>query len=185
MKKVCKYSLSILLILAVFSFAACGTEAKVPTEEETITAYKAASEAYEFALITPFPIDETAEAAEIGNYTYYPVIHDTIKTFADYENYLKEHFSSVLVTGYTREVILTYRDHNGSLYALPAGRGQDQTLGNENYTYQKESDKKIILKVEVDTLADDRTTVTGSKMFDFTYELVDGKWVFTAFPYFR
>ena len=74
-----------------------------------------------------------------------------------------------------------YADIDVALYAAAKF---DITKGQETYEIVH-GDKKIIFKVNVEVVDPQTQSVTGNEVHNFTYELVDGKWVFTEFGLVR
>ena len=186
MKKT-RFMAAALILAALVSAAACGGggTSSVPSEEAAIKAYQAAASAYEYAQIMPLPVDASSAPVVVNGADYYKVTDPAFKTLEDFEKLLEASFSDQIIADLLEGDVRVYIDNEGELYALNGGRGTDPSIGKETYTYEKISDTKIILKVSAENLAEDLVTVTDSTVYEFSYELQDGKWVFTTFPYFR
>ena len=119
---------------------------------------------------------------------YHRVTPDTIKTYTDLENYLHSLFTEEIVA----ELLdhggdhQRYRDIDGVLHASVADRGTDIFKGEETIAVTQESDVKFTCTVSVELLSEEGDfVVTGYEVHEYSYELIDGRWVFTNFYLFR
>lgn len=178
----------VAVVITVFSIAGCNKDgqANIPDDAKVKADYERAVEAYEWFDLTTMEIDY-ADSKDYNNVKYNRVKHPTIKTLGDLESYLKTIFSKEiserLIQGSGQPK--HYADIDGALYAVDSQRGADITKGQETYEIVRESDKKIIFKVNVEVVDPQTQSVTGNEVHNFTYELVDGKWVFTEFGLVR
>jgi hypothetical protein len=156
-------------------------------------AYKKAVEAYGWFDLTTMPTayDTDADVREHEGQQYFRVVHETIKTLADLENYLRSLFSDNIVTNllFPEDGEKRYRDFDGILYAIPADRGTDINKGEETYEVVQESDSsRIIFRVTVELLGEwdgNKRPVTGYETHDFICEETGGRWVFSSFGLVR
>lgn len=160
-------------------------------ESQIIDTYKRAVEAYGWFYLTTMPTvcNSDEDIREYEGWQYYRVEHETIKTLADLENYLRSLFSDNIVTKLLSEGEgKRYRDFDGILYAMPADRGTDINKGEETYEVIKESERKFILRVTVELLGEwqgDKRPVIGYETHDFIYEKINDRWVFSSFDLVR
>lgn len=158
------------------------------TDEEVAGAYQKAVEAFGWFEFGTMPADYE-DVKEADGYRYYRVTHDTIKTYEDLRSYLQAMFTDEIVERLLAgdgSGILLYRDFDGSLYTISAGRGSDITKGEETYEMIREGDKKVIYRVTVEVCDDPfEETVAGTEQYDFPLEYIDGRWVFTSFRLVR
>ena len=177
--------LSALILISSYIFVSCIYK-KAPDDEKIKAEYIRAKEAYEWFEMKPMPTWESG-AKEYNGCRYFKVKHDSIKTYKDFEDYLYGLFSPYIVDGLldAAKESKQYIDLNGALYVLPADRGADITRGNETYEITRVNSKKVIFRVVVEIINPDTQKVTGYENNDFTYESLDGKWVFTKFSLVR
>jgi hypothetical protein len=167
-----------------------GSGDRIPeiTDKEISEAYQKAVEAFGWFELGTMPADYE-DIREADGYQYNRVTHDRIKTYDDLRSYLLTIFTDEIVEGLltgSGSDMRLYRDIDGALYTIPAGRGSDITKGEETYEIFRESDKKIVYRVTVEVYDDPfEQTVSGTEQFDFTYEYTDGGWVFTYFELVR
>lgn len=153
----------------------------VPEVENVKEAYGKAIEAFAWFEISTMPLESSAR--EIDGRIYNKVKHDTIKTYADLEMYLHSLFSEDIVREKLNKSNKLYRDIEGALYGMSADRGTDLYKGDATLEVRQESDEKFICVVEVELLREDYEVI-GYETHKFSYELIDGKWVFTNFYLF-
>ena len=129
------------------------------------------------------------DAIEMNGYVYNRATHDVIKTMDDLKSYLQTMFTDEIVEGLLAgdgSGIQLYRDIDGALYTIPAGRGSDIMKGDETYEIIREGDKKVIYQVTVEIYDDPfEETVAGTEQYDFPLEYINGRWVFTDFELVR
>lgn len=182
-----KRSLIFMLVISLLLFSGCGGREETWISDDDILAdYHKAVEAYSWFHMNTMDTDYE-ESVFLDDYDYSKVDHDTIHTYSDLENYLKTIFSDDLVNRLlTENEVELYRDIDGALYTIPAGRGSDIFKGDETYDISREGDTKFIVKVTVEVYDDpDSEEVVDYEVFEFPYELVNGKWVFTDFDLVR
>lgn len=160
----------------------------VLTDEEVAEAYQKAVEAFGWFEFGSMPADYE-DAIEIDGYVYNRATHDVIKTMDDLKSYLQTMFTDEIVEGLLAgdgSGIQLYRDIDGALYTIPAGRGSDIMKGDETYEIIREGDKKVIYQVTVEIYDDPfEETVAGTEQYDFPLEYINGRWVFTDFELVR
>lgn len=155
---------------------------------DMIAVYKNAVEAYGWFDLTILPTSDTFR--EYNGTLYAKVTDDNFKTLSDLENYLRTLFSDSIVRDLLnpKNGLEKYRDFDGALYAIPADRGSDITKGEEKYEIVSKSASKIIFRITVEVLGEwdsNKQPITGYETHDFTYEKIDGRWVFTTFSLVR
>ena len=163
--------------------AASRTEAmaRTLTEEEILSAYDRAVAAYEWFDLTPLPT--TGETRSMNGRLYYRVDYPGLENVEDLRVYLRGLFSEEVV-----ERLLDvngehppYLDIDGGLYGFLRGRERDPYAGEVRTEVEQDSNTAYSVTVAVDLLDNDRITVTGMESYVFSYEQVDGRWVFTNF----
>lgn len=155
--------------------------------------YKKAVEAYGWFDLTTMPTayDTDGDVRDHEGQQYFRVVHETIKTLADLENYLRSLFSDNIVANllFPEEGEKRYRDFDGIFYAIPADRGTDINKGEETYEVVQDSgNNRITFRVTVELLGDwdgNKQPVTGYETHDFICEKIDGRWIFSSFGLVR
>lgn len=156
------------------------------TDEQIEEAYGKAVEAYGWFDLTTMPLEDGTGMEYDGQF-YQKVRHETIKTYAQLEAYLRTLFSDDIVGRLLNrgDGLERYRDIDGELYAIPADRGTDLTKGDETRAILRASDSKAIVEVTVQLLDPEAGKVTGQEVHDFSYVYRDGKWIFETFSLVR
>jgi|GEM_PF-5628534 len=157
-----------------------------PETEEMIQIYKEAKAVYEYMMVSHFPLRTSESSVIIEGMDYYRVEFDDIETMTDLKKYLKKYFSDLIIDEMLNQDIKRYREIDGALYGLNGDRGLNPVMGEEQFAYNESSDTKVRLEVMVEILGeDDSETAISYESYFFVYEKLEGKWVFTDFPYFR
>jgi hypothetical protein len=194
MQKVFSFMLALLMLLVL---ASCGVDDDTKGDEQQeaqpdveleigkiVDIYEKALEAYSWFDLTTMPID-SYDSKEADGMVYHKVNHDTIKTYADLEVYLRSLFADNIVDGLLDQAGVRYREFDGVLYAIPADRGADITKGEYILSFDRVSDLKVKCIIEVELLDEnDLETVIGHETHEYNLELIDGEWVFTNFDLF-
>lgn len=150
-----------------------------------VDTFEKALEAYSWFdhMCMPTSSSEVSDPIEADGMVYYEVKHDTIKTYADLETYLRSLFAGDIVERLLDRGL--YRDFDGVLYTVPFARGHHLFKGGYSLNFERVSEEKVICIVEVELLdADDLETVKGFETHEYHLELVDGDWIFTNFDLF-
>ena len=161
----------------------------VPSDEAVLTAYREASQATSwFAGYGQPELDEKDQKSEgETGAVYYRVTQTPLTTMDSLRAYLKDLFSDELVDGYLASDQMTaFREFDGKLYALPAGRGTDITKGGVItavvWPQGVDVPASCTVHVTVDVVdPENNFAVTGQMTYDFPYQKVGSKWVFTQF----
>lgn len=120
-----------------------------------------------------------------GDLTYCRVSRSDLNNMDELRGYLKQLFSDEIV-----DPLLStgcFIETENGLYALPAGRGSDVTKGGVVLSVVRppETPAQCLVRVEVELLSwpdgAGEPTVTGTQIYQFPYQKVGDKWVFTQF----
>jgi len=187
--------LLVLTMILLFSLCSCSTEAggdeQLNGRPDVETAYAKAEEAYSWFDLTTLNYD-SADVKEYNGMHYAKVTHETIKCVDDLRNYLQTLFTDEITETLLQEDQDTplYRDFDGELYVIPAGRGADITKGEAQGEVFDETENIIQYNVTVDIVDPSADfAVTGSETYTFLYEYIEddegSKWVFTNFESIR
>lgn len=156
-------------------------QARPLTEEEILSAYDRAVTACGWFQLSTLPCGPESQTVE--NQVYYRVNFRGMEDLDDLRIYLRGIFSQelaeeLLATGGDRPL---YREIDGKLYARPVSRAKDPRRGQSQIRVEQTGETTYDINVAVDLLDDDAVTVTGMECCTFPYELVEDRWVFTAF----
>ena len=160
--------------------------AEGPTDEEVLEAYRRAQEAYSWFQVSPMSFDP-ANSREVDGVVYYRVDYDGISSLSTLRGYLKSLFSDALVDTLLPYDGTQYIDINGVLYVQDGGRGTDIYRGAE-YTQVMRDDNpnRLVVQVTVEIVDPEQNgAVTGSETYEFPYEKVGDRWIFTDFSLVR
>ena len=150
--------------------------------------YNAAREAYFWFAVSGMPADEAVDMnniQQVGDHYYYKVGHETIKTLADLENYLKTIFSDKLTEGLLKMYPDNYIDIDGELWAADASRGTNILVGDVIFSISEKSDSKIVYNAYVEMLSDDMEIVESIETYTYNYEKTENGWRWTKFSIFE
>lgn len=156
-------------------------EINAPSIEEVKEAYERANEAFTWFKVTTLPFESSMK--EVDGWIYNKVNHDFIKNYADLENYLQSLFTQNIVDELLNTEFKQYRDIDGELYVVSADGGTDIYKGDATLEVQLENDVKFKCIVEVELLGEDYEVI-GYETHEFSYELIEGQWIFTNFYFF-
>lgn len=157
-----------------------------PNDEEVLTAYRAAVEAFWWFQVETLPLDRT-DSRELNGQVYYRVDYPGIDSTANLRGYLKSLFSDDLVEKLLPYDGTQYIDIDGVLYGRDGGRGTDVTRGAETVQVLRDGDpNRCTVRVTVEVLDPEQDgAVVDNLTFDFPYEKVGEKWIFTNFSLVR
>ncbi|MEG2097468.1 MAG: hypothetical protein RRY65_04800 [Pseudoflavonifractor sp.] len=158
--------------------AAFGAYAESP-QVQVRTDYPRAEEAYAWFAAITMPLS-AAETREHNGASYQRVDYPGIESLADLRYYLKDLFSDEIVDELLPAGQTHYMDFDGVLYGLDAGRGA--RVLQTSCKVLLESESRIIYHIDADYYsAGEPPVFEEHKSFDFPYERVGDKWVFTDF----
>ncbi|MEG2119222.1 MAG: hypothetical protein RRY53_02605 [Pseudoflavonifractor sp.] len=141
--------------------------------------YRRAEEAYAWFTAITMPLS-AADTKVYNGATYQRVDYPGIASLADLRYYLKDLFSDEIVDELLPAGQTHYMDFDGVLYSFDAGRGAQ--VVQAAYQVLPVNEARLIYRVEADYYTVGEPPVfDGHKTFDFPYERVGDKWVFTDF----
>lgn len=155
-----------------------------PSDEEVLATYREAQEAYNwFNLATLEGYQE--EKLEYQGLLYARVADERFPTMDSFRVYLKTLFSDEVVDSLLPMGGQQYVEIDGQLCVLEGGRGTDITKGAVTLSVvwpQVEEPLTCTVRAEVGLLDEETlSTVVGSEVYEFPYQKVGDKWVFTWF----
>lgn len=157
-----------------------------PTDEEVLAAYRAAQEAYSWFHLAPMPFDP-ADSREVNGVVYYRVDYPGIDSLSALRGYLKGLFSDAIVESLLPYDGVQYLDIDGVLCVQDGGRGDDIYRGAE-YTQVMRGDNPnhLVVRATIEVVDPEQNgAVTGSVTYEFPYEKVGERWIFTDFSQVR
>lgn len=152
-----------------------------PDDEIVLQAYHEAAEAYSWFDMTTLPVESDNGVIGPG---YYPVSDERFPTLEALRGYLKSLFSDEIVDRLLPIDGEHYRDVDGRLCAIDTMRGSDENTGEiiETVIWPEDgSDSLCAVHVEVELIWEDENYPEGKRTYDFPYQKVGDKWVFTYF----
>lgn len=152
-----------------------------PTDEEVLSAYRAAEEAYRWFDLTTLPV--VSDNGVIGP-GYYPVADERFPTMDALRGYLKSLFSDEVVDRLIPIDGEHYVEIDGVLSAIQMDRGTNENSGMVTQTVvwpEEGGDTLCAVHVEVELLWEDENYPEGVRKYEFPYQKVGDKWVFTHF----
>ena len=164
-----------------FSAIQLEAEPRPLTEEEILSAYYRAEEAYGWFDLTPLP--DNGESVRLEGTVYRRVDAPGMEDLDDLRTYLRSLFSlemteRLLAVGESRPL---YQDVDGALYVSFSGRARDGSKGAAQVEVVQVDGQNYTLEVSVELLDASQGAVTGLECWSFPYAYVDGRWVFTDF----
>lgn len=161
-------------------------EAQGPTDEEVLEAYRLAEEAFSWFQVAPMPFD-AADSRTVDGVVYYRVDYPGIGSLDNLRGYLKSLFSDALVDSLLPYDGTQYLDIDGALYVQDGGRGTDIYRGEATaQVVRGDNPNRLTVRVTVETVDPEQEgAVTGSVTYDFPYEKVGERWIFTDFSLVR
>lgn len=155
-----------------------------PTDEEVLAAYRAAQEAYDWFNLATLEGHQDGKM-EYQGFLYARVADERFPNMDSFRGYLKTLFSDEVVDGLLPVDGQQYVEIDGQLYVLEGGRGTDVTKGAVTLSVvwpQEEEPLACTVRAEVELLDEETlSTVVGNEAYEFPYQKVGDKWVFTWF----
>lgn len=166
-----------------------------PTDEEVLEAYRTAAEAYGWFAGYLEPELDVADQLTLtveergGEMTLCRVVRPGLNSVDELRAYLKSLFSDEVVDELFKNGSAVFADGpEDGLYCSGAGRGSDVTKGTVTLTVEWNGEDALpgcTVKAAVQLLTWDGNggspTVSGEQIYEFPYQKVGDKWVFTQF----
>ena len=155
-----------------------------PRDEEGLEAYRTAQEAYNWFALATLEAHQD-EKVELEGRLYARVADERFPTMDSLRGYLKTLFSDEVVDALLPIAGEQYVEIDGQLYVSEGGRGTDITKGAVTLSVNwpaEEGAMACTVRAEVELLDEETlTTVVGTQIYEFPYQKVGDKWVFTHF----
>ena len=155
-----------------------------PTPQPVLEAYRTAQEAYHWFALATLEAHQD-EKVELEGRLYARVADERFPTMDSLRGYLKTLFSDEVVDALLPIAGEQYVEIDGQLYVSEGGRGTDITKGAVTLSVNwpaEEGAMACTVRAEVELLDEETlTTVVGTQIYEFPYQKVGDKWVFTHF----
>lgn len=159
-------------------------EPTVPSDEMVLEAYRTAREAYNWFDLYALEGHQD-EKKELNGMIYARVADERFPNMDSFRSYLKTLFSDEVVDGLLPIGGQQYVEIDGQLYTSEGGRGTDITKGAVTLSViwpQEGEGVSCKVRAEVELLDEETlSTVVGTEAYEFPYQKVGEKWVFTHF----
>ena len=155
-----------------------------PSDEEVLSAYRAAEEAYGWFDLCTLGGSPEGQVEREG-IIYTRVSDERFPNMDSFRGYLKTLFSDEVVDSLLPVGGQQYVEIDGVLYVSEGARGADITKGALILSVvwpQEAEPMSCTVRAEVELLdGETLSTVVGSQVYEFPYQRVGDKWVFTQF----
>ena len=149
-----------------------------------LSAYREAQTAYNWFAVMTLEGHQDGKVEYQGN-LYARVADERFPNMDSFRGYLKTLFSDEVVDSLLPLEGQQYVEIDGQLYVLEGARGMDITKGaiTQSVVWPQEDDPlSCTVRAEVELLDEETlSTVVGSQVYEFPYQKVGDKWVFTWF----
>ena len=159
--------------------------AKSEADESGFQAQKVIGEALNVysLFISSAPKFDRTNAYDYDGVVYYKVTDSSLDTMAKLTEYISDYFSEEIVQSLVN--IGRYIEVDGCLYTIDVSNSTAFAIVGEKYKTVDRSDSAEHYEVEVlqDNNADGKAD--SKETYKFVREKIDGKFVFTRFPYYK
>lgn len=158
----------------------------VSQEQIVLSDFNTAAVLWSWFYMDDPPMDYNVTAEVDGN-LYYLADIKGVETLEDLRALLLRYVTPELADEWLNSAEQRYRDIDGRLYVMSAGRGGNESLGGYTCTAALDGDSGVLTQTVTLLVWDDTTqtwTDTGkTEAYEYPFTLVDGHAVFSAFPY--
>ena len=159
----------------------------VPQDEIIIADYYTTKTLWSWFNMTTPPVDSGAPGITVDGLPLARVTLGDVNTLDELRALLCEHVSAELADEWLGSTEQRYRDIDGRLYVMSAGRGGNESLGGYTCTAALDGDSGVLTQTVVLLAWDDTAQAwadTGkTEAYEYPFTLVNGHAVFSAFPY--
>ena len=182
--------LIVILYISLFGCKSIGDKNKVPTTEEVKIAFTKANSLFKMFWGTGLEVDKNDGYKDENNNVYYAVKYEDIKSLNSLKNYLLNVFSPQIVDELMDIGFINlpprFVEKNNKLYQFV----YDYSLSMPNYNVaekelgiSKESNTKFNCVTNKILYESDKTEADGKVYtFNYMFEKVANKWIFTKYP---
>lgn len=171
-------------------YNALGDHAKelldVSQEQRILANFDSAATLWSWFYMGDPPMDSNV-TSEVDGSLYYLTDIDGVKTMKDLHALLCRYVTPELAGEWLDSAGQRYRDIDGRLYAMSAGRGSNESLGKDTRSVALDGDGGVLTQtvalLEWDDTAQTWTDTGKTESYEYPFMIKDGRAVFSAFPY--
>ncbi len=188
--KIIIISLVSIILLSLFGCQIKGNN-KVPSNKEVKTSFEKADTIVKMLWGTGLKVDENDKYTDKENNVYYAVKYENINSINSLKSYLLSIFSPQIVEELMSIGFYTPRfiETNNKLYQASYDcsiKVLDHSIVEKDTVIEKKSDVKFVCITDKILYEDSKTERDGNVYkFNYVYEKIDDKWLFTEFPIIR
>ena len=158
----------------------------VSQEERILANFDSAATLWAWFYMGDPPMDSNV-TSEVDGSLYYLTDIDGVKTMKDLHALLCRYVTPELAGEWLDSAGQRYRDIDGRLYAMSAGRGSNESLGKDTRSVALDGDGGVLTQtvalLEWDDTAQTWTDTGKTESYEYPFMIKDGRAVFSAFPY--
>lgn len=179
---------TILLLLILFGCQNENSINKIPSKEEVKVEFTRADALLNMFCGTGLAVEESDKYIDEENHIYYAVKYENINSLDDLKNYLLNIFSPQIVNELIgiKSYIPRFIETDNKLYQESRDYSIKllyHSIAEKDIIIEKESDLKFVCIADKILYEEDKTESDGAVYkFNYVYEKIDDKWIFTEFP---
>ena len=158
----------------------------VSQEQRILANFDSAATLWAWFYMGDPPMDSNV-TSEVDGSLYYLTDIDGVKTMKDLHALLCRYVTPELAGEWLDSAGQRYRDIDGRLYAMSAGRGSNESLGKNTRSVALDGDGGVLTQtvalLEWDDTAQTWTDTGKTESYEYPFMIKDGRAVFSAFPY--
>lgn len=158
----------------------------VSQEQRILANFDSAATLWAWFYMGDPPMDSNV-TSEVDGSLYYLTDIDGVKTMKDLHALLCRYVTPELAGEWLDSAGQRYRDIDGRLYAMSAGRGSNESLGKDTRSVALDGDGGVLTQtvalLEWDDTAQTWTDTGKTESYEYPFMIKDGRAVFSAFPY--
>lgn len=180
-----------IVLLSLFGCQIKDSNNKVPSNEEVKIEFQKANTVFKMFWETGLLVDESDKYTDKENHIYYAVKYENINSLNSLKSYLLSIFSHQIVDELMSIGFYTPRfiETNNKLYQASYDcsiKVLDHIIAEKDTVIEKKSDIKFVCTTDKILYEDGKTEKDGNVYkFNYIYEKIDDKWLFTEFPVIR
>ena len=157
-----------------------------PAVTSAKTLIESAMEVYSWLALGAMPLSEDSTTSlnpMTGTQETFQLVNsEHFSNYEEFKSYLENFFSGEIVQKYLEEYQIC-KDIDGKLWMVPAGRGANIMITDVAFETVEVTEDKAHLTATV-YYDEDAQESNNPKVCDFILEKIDGRWIFTQFPYY-
>jgi hypothetical protein len=190
-KKIINISIISILLLSLFGCQVKETVNNIPSNEKVNSVFKKANTVFKMLWEGGLQVDKNDEYIDKDNNIYYAINFENINSLNSLNNYLLSIFSPQIVDELMSIsfYIPRFIENNNKLYQASYDcsiKVLDHCIVEKNTVIEKKSDVKFVCTTDKILYEDGKNERDGNVYkFNYVYEKIDDKWLFTEFPIIR